>query len=463
VNIPAQVTIGPQKGPQYAFSSSDADICIFGGAAGGGKTFGLLLEPLRHVGNPGFGAVIFRRTYPEIMMEGGLWDEAEWLYPLLGATSHLGRMEWTFPGGARVRFAHLQYDKDVRNFQGAQIALLGFDQLEHFTEKQFWYMLSRNRSTCGVRPYCRATCNPDPDSFVADLVAWWIADDGFADLSRAGILRWFVRIGGRLEWANSRQALVDKFGPESRPMSLTFIPSSVYDNLILLEKDPDYLAKLRALTVVEQARLLGDPERGGNWHIRPEAGKVFNRDQFEIVDAVPAGGTECRFWDFAATEKEVKGDEPAATASVKMRRVGDTYYILDCTAEFWAAGIVHGKVKNLALQDAAKVRGTGTRYQVRWEIEPGSASKRENVDLVKLLAGLDAKGIRPQGDKLTRALPLARQAEANNVKLLRGPWNEKWLNHMHNQPDIREKDIMDASSGAFTALTSTGWARGAAS
>jgi predicted phage terminase large subunit-like protein len=99
---------------------------------------------------------------------------------------------------------------------------------------------------------------------------------------------------------------------------------------------------------------------------------------------------------------------------------------------------------------------------VRWEIEPASAGKRENVNLIQILAGLDAKGVRPQGDKLTRALPLARQAEAGNVKLLRGPWNERLLTHLHHQPDIKEKDIMDASSGAFTALTATGWARGAA-
>jgi hypothetical protein len=70
------VRIGPQEGPQTLFLSSAADIAIYGGAAGGGKTFAELLEPLRHVGNKDFGAVIFRRTTPQITNEGALWDES---------------------------------------------------------------------------------------------------------------------------------------------------------------------------------------------------------------------------------------------------------------------------------------------------------------------------------------------------------------------------------------------------
>jgi len=73
---PQEIIIGPQPGPQELFLSTPADICIYGGAAGGGKSFGLLLEALRHIDNPQYGAVIFRRTYPEIMNKGGLWDES---------------------------------------------------------------------------------------------------------------------------------------------------------------------------------------------------------------------------------------------------------------------------------------------------------------------------------------------------------------------------------------------------
>ena len=76
--------------------------------------------------------------------------------------------------GGKIKFAHLQFDNTVYDWQGAQITLIGFDELTHFTAHQFFYMVSRNRSTCGVRPYIRATCNPDADSWVADFLAWWI-------------------------------------------------------------------------------------------------------------------------------------------------------------------------------------------------------------------------------------------------------------------------------------------------
>src|SRR5687768_6625252 len=141
------ITIGPQPGRQEQFLASSADITIYGGAAGGGKTYGLLLEPLRHIGNPKFGAVIFRRTIAEIVKEGGLWDEAENIYPLLNGEPNKNDHFYQFPSGAKIGFAHLQYDDTLKDWRGAQISLIEFDQLETFNQKQFFYMLSRSRST----------------------------------------------------------------------------------------------------------------------------------------------------------------------------------------------------------------------------------------------------------------------------------------------------------------------------
>src|SRR5690348_5937488 len=96
--------IGAQPVPQTAFLASPADIAIYGGAAGGGKRWALLLEPLRHVHRPDFGAVFFRRTGVQIRNEGGLWDESAKLYPHLGARPREQALEWRFPGGASVSF-----------------------------------------------------------------------------------------------------------------------------------------------------------------------------------------------------------------------------------------------------------------------------------------------------------------------------------------------------------------------
>ena len=160
------LAIRPQAGPQEAFLASSADIVIYGGAAGGGKSWGLLLEPLRHVtNNAGFAAVFFRRNTTQIRNPGGLWDESRTLYPLCGGRPAKAVLEWRWPFGGLVKMAHLEHENTVYDWQGAQIPLICFDELTHFSKGQFFYMLSRNRSTCGVRPYIRATTNPDADSW----------------------------------------------------------------------------------------------------------------------------------------------------------------------------------------------------------------------------------------------------------------------------------------------------------
>jgi hypothetical protein len=275
--------IRPQTGPQEKFLSSSADIAIYGGAAGGGKSWALLLEPLRHVGNSRFGAVFFRRTMPQIKNEGGLWDESAALYLGLSARPNSSEAYWTFPSGASISFSHLEHNKSVSAWQGAQIPLICFDELTHFTSKQFWYMLSRNRSTCGIRPYVRATCNPDPDSFVRDLIKWWVDQEtGLPIPSRSGVVRWFVRVGDELHWGDLPSDLagyLDSDGNSIPPKSLTFIAAKLTDNKALMNADPGYMANLMAMDVVERERLLG-----GNWAIKSTKAAVFSKYRVEAFD-----------------------------------------------------------------------------------------------------------------------------------------------------------------------------------
>lgn len=217
---------------------------------------------------PGFSGVVFRLTHPQITNTGGLWDEASALYPWVGAKGYIGACEWRFPAGTKISFRHLEHEQDKHNYQGAQICYLAFDELTHFTESQFWYMLSRNRSTCGVRPYVRATCNPDP-GWVKELIAPWVDDSFNGRRAQSGELRWFVRLDGKIHWVE--QGTADA-------KSLTFIRSSIYDNQILLQKDPDYIATLKALPPVERARLLD-----GDWNVRRE-GLVYSGFEQCIVD-----------------------------------------------------------------------------------------------------------------------------------------------------------------------------------
>jgi predicted phage terminase large subunit-like protein len=389
---------------------------------------------------------VFRRTYPQITNEGGLWDTSLDLYHGTGAEPKLSTLEWVFPNNNKIKFAHMQHELDRYQWDGAQIPMIGFDQLEHFTWKQFFYMLSRNRTTCDVPPYVRATCNPDPDHWLRTFMDWWIdPDSGLPIRERSGVIRWFVVLNDQVFWADDANDLVERFGDDATPKSYTFIAGNVYDNAILLERNPEYLSNLKALPLVDRERLLG-----GNWNVRESAGMFFKRGWFEIVDACPAGGNAVRYWDCAGTaEDEPNADNASSTAGVRMM-VDDrgVYYVVDVIRFKGSALTVESTMKNTASQDGSVVR-------VGIEQEPGSSGKAVAQLYVRQLAGYDARANAVRESKGTRAKPLSAQAEARNVKLVRGSWNENYIREMVNfdGSDKCVSDQVDASSGAFLMLT----------
>ena len=429
------IKISPQEGPQEQFLSTTADIAIYGGAAGGGKSFAILLEPIRHHANRKFGCVIFRRNTVQVRNEGGLWDESENIYRQLGWHGREGILEWVAPSGMRVKFAHLEHDKTVYDWQGSQIPFIGFDELTHFTEKQFWYMLSRNRSTSGVPGYVRATTNPDADSWVRKLIDWWIGPDGYPIKERSGVVRWFIRQDDKLIWGDSRE----DFSKEDNPKSFTFIASTLQDNKILMDKDPAYLANLKAMARVERLRLLG-----GNWDVRRSAGMIFRKEWFEVVSTIPAGWNKViRYWDKAATEPSETSPNPDYTVGLKLYGYPDgRVLVADVRRDRVTPLKVERMVRNTAEHD-------GVIATVCIEQEPGSSGVADADNYVRLLRGFDVRVCRPSVDKVTRALPVSAQAEHGNVMVLQAPWNEDFFKECENFPPETSagKDPSDESAG----------------
>jgi predicted phage terminase large subunit-like protein len=439
-----KIDIGPQPGPQYEFLSTLADIAIFGGAAGGGKSYALLLEPLRHYNNSRFGAVIFRRTSVQIRNQGGLWDESYALYRQLGGYPREAFLEWTFPSGAAIKFAHLEHEKSIYDWQGSQIPMLGFDELVHFTEKMFFYMISRVRSMSGVPGYVRATCNPDADSWVRKFIDWWIGPEGYPINERCGKLRWFIRRDDEMIWGDSRQELLDKYGADELPMSVTFIPSKLDDNPALLQKDPSYRAKLRALSRVDRLRL-----EGGNWNVRATAGTIFQREWFPVIDAIPAGHIDAlRFWDRAATKPNAENKDPDWTRGLKLLKYADnTYVVADVRSLQDTPGKVETFIKSVAGHDGHSVR-------IMSQQDPGSAGVGEAEHFIRMLQGFVVKTETMPKDKVTRAKPVSAQAEAGNIRVLRAPWNDAFFQELENFPDGAHDDQIDVLSGAYNELAS---------
>lgn len=438
-----RIEIKPQAGAQSAFLATPAHLAFFGGAAYSGKTFALLMEPLRHLNNPRFATVIFRRTYEDVTKPGGLWDTSNELYPMVGGRGSKSTLKWDFPSGMNVTLAGMKDEKDRFSWQGSQVPLICFDEVTHFTANQVFYMLSRNRSASGIPGYMRFGCNPDPSSFVRELLDWWIGDDGFPIRERAGKLRWFIRRGMSLEFGDTRSELVEKFGQDQEPKSLTFIPAKITDNQIGMERDPGYLSNLKALSYVDRMQLLE-----GNWNVRACAGSFFRREWFGAPIPIPARfESRIRFWDRAATSKTDNND-PDATVGILMSRTPQGQFVVEDMKRMHETP---HKVEE-AILACAELDGQETL--IGWHQDPGSAGKFESQDLAIKLAGYQFRFEPATGDKLTRAKPVSSQVQAGNVKIVKAPWNIPFFSELEIFGDEKapHDDVGDSLSGAYNYL-----------
>ncbi|MCP4651190.1 MAG: hypothetical protein GY853_14075 [PVC group bacterium] len=435
----AEITrIKPQAGPQEKFLSSNADIVIFGGAAYGGKSFGLLLESIRYIQDPRYNGVIFRRESPQITSGGGLWDTAGQIYPHVGGIANEGKLKYTFPTGAYNKFTHLQYEKDKLNHQGAQYVFIGFDELTHFSETQFWYLLTRNRppSGCNIRPYCRCTTNPEADSWVRELIIWWIDENtGYAIPDRSGIVRYFTRIDEEIIWVD--KDWTDESGNKAR--SITFIPSFLEDNPLGIAADPMYQSNLQAQDKVTRERLLK-----GNWNITYKGG-MMNPGWFKILENFPPM-KYVRYWDRAATEPKDENDDPDWTVGAKCGMHGGELYIEDIVRFRDTPAQNEEKILNCADND-------GYDVSIGYEIEPGSAGVEvaEHYQ-TKILKGYTVILDRPKGNKVERCKPWAALAEHAHVYIKKAAWNRQFLAEIGSFP-LEKKDQVDAVSGGYKMLT----------
>jgi len=214
---------------------------MYGGAAGGGKSDALIMEALRQVEVPHYKGLILRKTFPQLseLIEKSM-NYYKRVYPRAkyNGTEHA----WTFPSGAKIIFGAMQHTKDRTKYQGQAYDFVGFDELTHFTWDEYSYMFSRNRPNGpGTRVYIRSTTNP------GGVGHGWVKD------------RFITPVPPLTSIRGQYQVVT----PEGKVIELirkrVFVPASVFDNKILLDNDPNYLANLAMMPEAErQALLYGD-------------------------------------------------------------------------------------------------------------------------------------------------------------------------------------------------------------
>ncbi len=424
------VAWAPNSRPQSRFLEFGGYEALYGGAAGGGKSDALLGGALRYVHEPRYTAIIFRRTFPEL--ERGVIERSRTVIPAAfpRATYNEQKKVWRFPSGARLIFAHLEYEHSVFDHQGAEYQYIGFDELTHFTRKQYLYLLSRGRSASGIPIRIRAGTNPGGEGHAWVMERWapWL-DPASTEKAEAGQSLWYVA-----DEDGERYVERSTEGARAR----LFVPALARDNPAI---NADYAATLNALDAVTRAQL-----RDGNWLIKPAAGLLFKRAWFPVLDTAPRAKRKVRRWDFAATEAK-PGRDPDWTVGA--------LWSVDEAGQFTVEDVVRLRGTPLEVEKTvlATAQQDGRSIAIRIPQDPGAAGVTVADNFVRLLAGYDVRAERETGSKVERAKPASAQAERGNVRLVRGPWNAAWLAEHEAFPDGDHDDQVDTTSGAVAELT----------
>jgi len=240
-----EVIFEPNEGPQTDFLAAPETDVLYGGAAGGGKSYAMLVDPLRFAHRAAHRALILRRSMPELRE---LIDKSRELYPKAFPGCRFREVEkiWTFPSGAKLEFGFLERDADVYRYQGQAYSWIGFDEITHLATEFSWnYLSSRLRTTDPeIQPYMRCTANP------GGAGAHWVK-------------KRYVHPSEPNESFTGNDGLTRKF-----------IPARLDDNPYL-SKDGRYEQMLKALPDVQRKQLLE-----GDWDITE--GAAFTEFDTEI-------------------------------------------------------------------------------------------------------------------------------------------------------------------------------------
>ena len=144
---------------QHRFINADADEVLFGGAAGGGKSYGQVIDALLYaLKYPGSKQIIFRRTFPEL--DKSIIRTALELYPQnifkYNSSKHTG----VFANGSIIDFGYCDSETDVFKYQSAEFDVIRFDELTHFTEDIYIYLISRLRGANDFPKSVKSSTNP---------------------------------------------------------------------------------------------------------------------------------------------------------------------------------------------------------------------------------------------------------------------------------------------------------------
>lgn len=452
-----QTLPGPASERQSMYIHSEADVTLFGGAAGSGKSEIGVIDFLKYTDIPNFIGVMTRRTTPQLYGPGNVLSKCKRIFSQV-----YGPDEYTWKAKdakfvfhkskAEIYLKHFENDDADVNWQGIEGNLYYVDEGTQFTQHMIQYIMSRMRNpNCPqVMPHMKITCNPSADHFLAKWVEPYLKEDGTPDRSKDGMVRYFSFVGGDFVWGASKEELIENYGVEEGDcLSFTFISANVYDNPIVQKINPKYVSWLKGLKGVERQRLLD-----GNWKVRESASGYLKREWFgkpvNMIEKEAEIVQRCRAWDIAGTLPSDSNPNPDWTAGVLIAKTKQGDYIIEDVVRFRAR---YGEVIEKIIE-TAKIDPPGT--QIILPQEPGQAGLAAGKMMVKSLIeeGFYAKLRSTNKSKVVRMQPFAAAAEAGMIGYVEAHWNEAYFFELEAFDGTRncKDDQVDASADSFITL-----------
>lgn len=444
-----QIVIGPRSKKQELYIQCEADVVVFGGGAGSGKSFLGAMDTLKHTDDPKFRALVVRRLTPQIHGPGGIFETFTNLHreiydTKLKVKKRDGILE--YPNGGTISFRHCQYEDDKHSFQGWQLSMALVDEAQQLTQSQIVYIMSRLRSEAAMKPKMRMTCNPaGKGHWLTNWLEWYLLPSGLPDQDRCGVLRYFTMQDNEMIWGNSPEEVKEKVKGCS-PLSFTFINANVYDNPVLMERQPEYVAWLEGQDRETKEALLY-----GNWYVTKQQENYFRRGWCRLLLDVPTAKNSVRGFDLAGSLKDEVNKDPDYSATVLMSKTKEGRYIIEHADHIRARfHTVEEWIFKLDELDADNVT-----YII--PVDAGSAGRAYASSLQKRLAerGRSCR-LHPMSNKskLVRFRPLASVAQAGFVDVLNSSWNDMYFDELEQfRGDGKtHDDLLDAGVSAFWFL-----------
>lgn len=447
--ITKQVVIAPASKKQEMYINSVADVTVFGGGAGSGKSFLGAMDFLKYTQDPKFRALVVRRISPQIHGPGGIFEtfvnlHREVYNDKLKIKKRDGIIE--YPSGGSVTFRHCQYEDDKHSFQGWQLSAALIDEAQQLTESQVIYIMSRLRSEAKMKPVMRITCNPaGKGHWLTNWLEWYLLPSGLPDPERCGVLRYFTMRDNEMVWADSAEDLKEQI-PGCTPLSFTFISANVYDNPVLMKRQPEYVAWLEGQDRETKEALLY-----GNWYVTKQSEGYFKRKWCKMVQEEPFIARRVRGYDLAGSIKDEVNKDPDYTATVLMSKTKEGKYTIEHAHRF------RERFHTVEQYIHKQAELDGTDVTIIIPVDAGMAGRAYASGLQRELAekGYHVK-LHPTGNKskLTRFRPLASLCEAGFVEAKLGEWNTWFFDELEQflGDGKQHDDGLDAAVSAFWYL-----------